>query len=125
MIYSIQYAQGISSTRKTNRTVLQQQSAKEKSAVQYDRFEKSASKNKVKKQGTVKYTEPTKLLGIITIREGFYTYYPNNNETIGDIKRKFGIEDNVINEMNGIKNDDFCPAQNQIYEIYFRIKTKN
>ena len=120
MIYSIKYTQGINSIRKTNRTVLQQQSDAEKSAVRYDRFEKDASRDNVKKQGTIKYTEPTKLLGFITIREGFYTYYPNNNETIGDIKRKFGIKDNVINEMNGMKDDDFCPVQNQIYEIYCR-----
>ena len=94
----------------------------ESKSVNIDRFESSTSKSDKKMSGKLKYTEPTTLLfGLVTLRKGFYTYYPKQNETIADIKKKFDIKDCVIGEMNGIKDDDFCPAQNKIYEIYFRL----
>ena len=78
-----------------------------------DKFISKDSKKNVQnaiKDGSLVYTEPTKFLGL-TLRDGFYTYTPQNNETIGDIKQKFGIKDGVIGDMNGIYDDDVCPAQ--------------
>ena len=89
-----------------------------------DKFESSDPKVNIKKalkDGSLEYTETTKLFGLITLRKGFYTYRPDKNETVGEIKQKFGIKDNVIKEMNSIDNDDYCPVSNQIYVIYFRL----
>lgn len=66
------------------------------------------------------YTEPTKILGI-TLRDGFYTYKANGKESIGDIKKKFGIPDKAIEKMNNyIKDDGFVPDKDK--EIYFQFE---
>ena len=120
MIDSIENLQ---STRVVNKPVSiakkQKTTAETEKAVGVDRFENSKKDKKM--SGKLEYTEPTKFLRFITLREGFYTYYPLRNETIADIKRKFKIKDGIIKEMNGIDKDSYCPAQNHIYKIYFRL----
>lgn len=123
MINSVNFVETINLQSRQKLSV-QKKSAESKvsQSLNTDSFESSASKEDKKLSGKLEYTEPTTLLfGLITCRKGFYTYYPKQNETIADIKQKFGIKDGVISEMNGIKDDDFCPAQNKIYEIYFRL----
>ena len=90
-----------------------------------DRYVNNNTKNNLAKaltDGSLVYTEPTKLLGLITLREGFYTYTPESGETIGQIKQKFGIKDDVIGDMNGIYDDDVCPVQIGKKSINFRLE---
>ena len=119
MINSIESTKATGYVKKTVSAVKSQKTtlAADKTA-QIDKFENSKKDKKM--SGKLEYTEPTKLLGLITLREGFYTYYPLKNETIADIKRKFKIKDGVIKEMNGIDKDTYCPALNKIYKIFFR-----
>ena len=70
-----------------------------------------------KKDGSLVYTEPTKLLGI-TLRNGYYTYSPKQGETLSDIKQKFGIRDGVISSMNSMYDDDYCPASDNKTVIF-------
>ena len=65
---------------------------------------------KALKSGDVVYTPPTKIW-IFTFRDGFYTYYPKKGETIGQIKEKFGIPNDVIKSLNAFRDDDCCPEE--------------
>lgn len=124
MINTVSFIQSTSQLHGKQKSSVQKKGSvtNESKSVNIDRFESSTSKSDKKMSGKLEYTEPTTMLfGLVTLRKGFYTYYPKKNETIADIKKKFNIKDDVIDDMNGIKDDDYCPAQNKIYEIYFRL----
>ena len=79
---------------------------------------------KALKSGDIVYTKPTKILwGLITLRDEFYEYTCNGRESIGNIKRKFGIPDHVISRLNDIKDDDFLPEKGR--KIYFNYQTED
>ena len=82
-----------------------------------NRIRTSAMKNC--EDGSLEYTDATKFLGI-TLRDAFYCYTPQKGETIADIKKKFGIKDGVIKALNGISDEEYCPAQHN-KQIYFRL----
>ena len=124
MINSIEYVQSTNSVTKQKKQgdKVNQTSAKKPS--KGDCFVSNNPKVNIKNalnDGSLIYTEATKLFGVIPIRDAFYTYSPQKNETIGEIKRKFGIKNGVIKDMNNIDKDDYCPFNNGIYEIYFRL----
>ena len=75
------------------------------------------------KSKDVVYVKPTKILwGLITLRDGFYSYTCNGKETIGDIKRKFGIPDRAIFRHTRIHDDNYIPEMGK--EIAFDYKNE-
>lgn len=116
MINSIEYTHAIYNAQKTKPLFKQKNTVKQSQAIKADKYVSQNPKQNVKKaikDGSLVYTEPTKLFGLVTLRAGFYTYSPQKGETIGDIKQKFGIKDKVISSLNSVYDDEYCPANDK------------
>ena len=123
MINSILQTSGINYTTVSQTRPLQKKQKYVDTSSHNDKFNgKDVKKNieNAKNNGSLTYTEPTNVFGL-TLRDGFYTYYPQKSETIGEIKQKFGISDNVISSMNFIYDDDYCPAFDN-KPVYFKLE---
>ena len=123
MINSVTSTKSVNYQRKQTASVKQGDTRLKRQSATSDNYVSKDTKQNVKnalKDGSLVYNEPYKLLGFITLSNGYYTYIPKNGETIGDIKQKFGIKDGVISSMNPVYDDDYCPAQDK-RSIVFRL----
>ena len=122
MISNVQYEPQVNNNQKKQPNRLGIGSKKVSKYNTADKFLSSDPMLNIKKalkDGSLEYTDATKFLGI-TLRDAFYCYTPQKGETIADIKKKFGIKDGVIKALNGISDEEYCPAQHN-KQIYFRL----
>lgn len=72
--------------------------------------------NQLKKEGC--YRPEEKFFFDLITRKAQYTYHSNGQESIAEIKVKFGLKDGAISKCNqNIQDDGWIPPKN--YEIFF------